>query len=620
MSKNLTINGVAYNGVSNVTIGSAIFRDADEVITTPTATKTITENGTDIDILNYSKATVNVPVGVQPSGTLVLNLSESVADRDCANYAKVTVNITKDASAPVLSSISATYSGGTVEAGTTLTQLTGISITATYTMTGYTGNITKSGITTGYTLSGALTAGQTNTITVSYGGKTSTIQVPVAAEPLVLDKLVVTYDNSTPVEAGTALSALNEVVKAQYTNGTQTAALTEGTDYELSGTLTAGQTNTITVTGKGTYAGLTAVTFSVTVKTAVISVTGVSVSPNAKDITAGESFTITATIAPSNATNKSVTWTSTAPSVASVTGNGLTATVNALTAGSASIKAVTADGSYEATCAVTVEAATASNYWVSETTAGGNAASHTFSIPGLSSTDFAKIQYIDIATEQKTKATTPGTGLSKMGLKKEDGVWNVKYSYMDNSNNQESVTLSSVALDGEGIKITISGLMFNAALKYWITCYDSPSSLPVGNANQYWSQSTIGQESGNAGTKTFAFVTRNNKGLIKQNEGFTSITINQDNSYLSPTYNAASEIRANQLTLTKSDAEAWTGIVTYTVYSTGATATASATATVSTSADETFGYTLISLTAKTTSGVNISFCDSGKVTGTVVVA
>lgn len=355
MSKNLTINGAAYNGISNVTIGSAIFRDADEVITIPTATKAINENGTNIDVLNYSKVNVNVPVGVQPSGTLVLNLSESIADRDCADYAKVTVNITKDASSPVLSSISAAYSGGSVSAGTTLTQLTGISITATYTMAGYTGNIIKSGITTGYTLSGNLTAGQTNTITVSYGGKTSTIQVPVAAEPLVLDKLVVTYDNSTPVEAGTALSALNEVVKAQYTNGTQTGALTENTDYELSGTLTAGQTNTITVTGKGTYAGLAAVTFSVTVKAAVVSVTGVSVSPTAKTITAGETFTITATISPSNATNKNVTWTSTAPSVASVTGNGLTATVNALTTGSATIKAVTADGSHEAACAVAVE-------------------------------------------------------------------------------------------------------------------------------------------------------------------------------------------------------------------------------------------------------------------------
>lgn len=360
MSKNLIINGVAYNGISNVTIGSYAFRDASEVIDTPTEIKDITTNGANIDVLHCSKVNVNVP-GVQPTGTLSIETAES-GTWNCSGYAQVAVTVVKDSGAPVLSSISATYSGGAVAAGTTLTQLTGISITATYTMAGYTGNIVKSGITSGYALSGTLTPGQTNTITVSYGGKTTTIQVPVAAEPLVLDKLVVTYDNSTPVAAGTALSALNEVVKAQYTNGTQTGALTEGTDYELSGTLTAGQTNTITVTGKGTYAGLAAVTFSVTVKAAVISVTGVGVSPNAKTITAGETFTITATIAPSNATNKNVTWTSTAPSIASITGSGLTATVKALTTGSASIKAVTADGSYEASCAVTVEAASVSKH------------------------------------------------------------------------------------------------------------------------------------------------------------------------------------------------------------------------------------------------------------------
>lgn len=177
-----------------------------------------------------------------------------------------------------------------------------------------------------------------------------------------LDKLVVSYDNSTAVAAGTTLSALGEIVKAQYTDGTQTAALAKDTDYELSGSLTPGQTNTITVTGKGGYAGLAAVTFNVTVKAAVVSVTGVSVSPTAKTITAGVTFTITATISPSNATNKNVTWTSTAPSVASVTGNGLTATVNALTTGSATIKAVTADGSHEATCEVTVEAASAAKH------------------------------------------------------------------------------------------------------------------------------------------------------------------------------------------------------------------------------------------------------------------
>lgn len=451
MSKNLTINGAAYNGISNVTIGSAIFRDADEVITTPTATKAINENGTNIDVLNYSKVNVNVP-GVQPTGTLSIETAES-GTWNCSGYAQVAVTVVKDSGAPVLSSISATYSGGSVAAGTTLTQLTGISITATYTMAGYTGNIVKSGITSGYTLSGTLTTGQTNTITVSYGGKTTTIQVPVAAEPLVLDKLVVTYDNSTPVEAGTALSALNEVVKAQYTNGTQTGALTEGTDYELSGTLTAGQTNTITVTGKGTYAGLAAVTFSVTVKAAVVSVTGVSISPATKTITAGETFTITATISPSNATNKNVTWTSTAPSIASVTGNGLTATVNALTTGSATIKAVTADGNYEAICAVAVEATVANKHSITyDSTVNGaqtvtfnpmptevdDGASTTinmtpavsFAIPGLYDQTFlpdtANGKYgIDISTATVGSEKITGNSTITIPNQKEDAVVNV---------------------------------------------------------------------------------------------------------------------------------------------------------------------------------------------------
>lgn len=533
MSKNLTINGVAYNGVSNVTIGSAIFRDADEVITTPTATKTITENGSDIDILNYSKATVNVPVGVQPSGTLVLNLSESVADRDCANYAKVTVNITKDSSAPVLSSISATYSGGTVAAGTTLDSLTGISITATYTLSGYNGTLTKSGITTGYTLSGTLTAGQTNTVNVTYGGKTATIQVPVAAEALVLDKLVVTYDNSTAVAAGTALSALNEVVKAQYTNGTQTAALTEGTDYELSGTLTAGQTNTITVTGKGTYAGLAAMTFSVTVEAEVVSAT---------------------------------------------------------------------------------------NYWISDSIAGANSGTTTFQISGLTSTDYDNIQYIDLGSEQTTKGSTPGIAVNQMRLKKESGTWTLKSVYRENSANDlsSSVTLTSVTLGSEAITITLSGLNYSPGLTYWITCYDDPSSLPTGNANQYWSQATILQNGG--GSSTFAFPTRLNKGLIKQSTDFTSITIIQDSSYTSPSYSVGMKIAANKLVLTKDSAGNWTGEVTYYNYSTSSTASTTVTAEVSVETDGEFGNTLISLTATATSGVSIEFYDSAKCNGTVTVA
>ena len=68
-----------------------------------------------------------------------------------------------------LSSISATYSGGSVPVGTAASSLTGVNVTAHYS-DGSTATVT------GYTLSGTIVEGN-NTITVSYGGKTTTFNV-----------------------------------------------------------------------------------------------------------------------------------------------------------------------------------------------------------------------------------------------------------------------------------------------------------------------------------------------------------------------------------------------------------------------------------------------------------
>lgn len=68
-----------------------------------------------------------------------------------------------------LSSISATYSGGDVAVGTAVTALTGIVVTAHY-------SDGTSETVTGYTLSGTIAEGS-NTVTVSYGGKTTTFVV-----------------------------------------------------------------------------------------------------------------------------------------------------------------------------------------------------------------------------------------------------------------------------------------------------------------------------------------------------------------------------------------------------------------------------------------------------------
>ena len=55
---------------------------------TPTGTKTITQNGTNIDIAQYAKADVSVP---QPTGNV--ELTENGSGFDIAQYATATVNV-----------------------------------------------------------------------------------------------------------------------------------------------------------------------------------------------------------------------------------------------------------------------------------------------------------------------------------------------------------------------------------------------------------------------------------------------------------------------------------------------------------------------------------------------
>lgn len=116
-------------------------------------------------------------------------------------------------------------------------------------------------IVTTYTLSGTLETG-TSTITVAYGGKTTTFTVNVVEW---VTSITATYTQSGAVYDTATLDDLKSdlVVTASYADGTSGTT----TDYTLSGTLVAG-TSTITVTCYGKTD-----TFDVTVTSTAITTT-----------------------------------------------------------------------------------------------------------------------------------------------------------------------------------------------------------------------------------------------------------------------------------------------------------------------------------------------------------
>lgn len=86
-----------------------------------------------------------------------------------------------------------------------------------------------------------------------------------------------------------------------------------------------------------------------------VSVTGVGLAPSTLALVEGDTATLVATVTPANASNKAVSFASSAEGYAEVDDDGV---VTAVAAGSATITVTTEDGNYTDTCTVTVTAPT----------------------------------------------------------------------------------------------------------------------------------------------------------------------------------------------------------------------------------------------------------------------
>ena len=183
------------------------------------------------------------------------------------------------------------------------------------------------------------------------GGKTATCQVTVNArvynvESVSLDKTNITLtegDSETLTATVSPSNATNKNVRWKSSN-TSVATVSNGKVSAL-------KEGTATITVMTDDGGKTA-TCQVTVNAKVYKVESVSLDRTSITLTEGDSQTLTATVSPSNATNKNVSWKSSSTSVATVS-NGK---VTALKAGTASITVTTEDGGKTATCQVTVNA------------------------------------------------------------------------------------------------------------------------------------------------------------------------------------------------------------------------------------------------------------------------
>lgn len=214
------------------------------------------------------------------------------------------------------------------------------------------------------------------------------------------------------------------------------------------------------------------VTFDIANPAAPTPVEGITLNQTELPLGVGSSSTLTATVAPENATNKAVTWTTDNAEVATVADG----VVTAVAEGTATITATTVDGGFTASCAVTVTAAaTAEGYTVSMkdssvTAAKGGAASANVMVSGHSDENITGYNDYDVnvtydsanLTFNKDASSAADTGatieetetgtirITGHGDNKEFSTAVATLNFTANTSGAHNVTITSAKVDNSG--------------------------------------------------------------------------------------------------------------------------------------------------------------------------
>lgn len=190
----------------------------------------------------------------------------------------------------------------------------------------------------------------TITVTTTDGSFTDTFVATIEAAKSVTGVTLDDDAETINVGADYTLTATTQPADATNQNMTWSSddeAIATVVDGVVTGVSVGSATITVTTEDGGFEA-----TFDVTVQP--VAVTGLTVAPGTGNAYVGTTVQLTATIAPTNATNKSVTWDSDNTGIATVSASGL---VTGVAEGTAIITATSVDGNFKGMSTITVGAA-----------------------------------------------------------------------------------------------------------------------------------------------------------------------------------------------------------------------------------------------------------------------
>lgn len=194
------------------------------------------------------------------------------------------------------------------------------------------------------TAQGAPDAG--NSCAIYPAGKFNPREVIAKLPTVPVTEITLSHSEAT-LQAGNTLTLTANVVPHYATDKTVVWTTSDANiAIVVKGVVTAIAPGTAIITARADDKEATCI---ITVEQRTIPVSGIYLDQTKATVTEGETLTLTATVTPADATDKTITWSTSDPSVATVA-NGV---VTAITPGTATITARA--GNKEATCVITVE-------------------------------------------------------------------------------------------------------------------------------------------------------------------------------------------------------------------------------------------------------------------------